>query len=806
MSETKPIEMTTTEPSIIDREAFPLTVGLPFAKGALPDGAPLSMADASGKPVALQTRVMEQHDDSSTRWMLLDYQADLSAGEKTVHQLTVAQEGKAPAGPSIETKQQGDTLIVDNGVLKLELDTKRCRPLDRVWLDGQRISPADSAGLDFTVTDENGLTFSARNDASPRFEIEEQGTQRLLVSWEGDHQDDTGQSHLGFFVRLAVYAGKPFVRVDHVFTNRMDPEEALVKSIVARLPIDAGDKPSYAVADTDENQGHAQLVSDQPLRLQQFHVRNFKILDSAGKMLENRSPVRARWQHSKGWADLSGADRGVLLAAKDFWQNYPKVLAVNGDAIEYHLVPEQPASIEMPNPDRSDFFGDMGPPSCLLGKPFPIPRGMAKTHTFHLHFHQGRQEARQREQMSLVLREWPMPVADSHYYHQTGELWDYFPYEPKKYPRLETALRKLFYEENMFHKIARESSCKAFGLRHFGDFLLYFFEGSNDPDAPDVYYLNNEYDTAHVYAMMFLRHREIAQWWAAESIALHTMDIDTCHHAVEMEHMPDIRFMQFCQYSHCIQHVGGAQRVGDTQQRHAHGSHTFLQGVIDYYHLTGDRRARDIAVKTATGLGHMCQFYDWDLERNTGWGMLVVGSGYAIEPNEEMRKGAEAVLDRLYDKLNLGPDGTGDPFAGELISDRSVNLGMRGLIRWHQVTGDERCRKLIMAIMESYVKRGFLEEGLPYAGSTPDARYPTVASQGFANLESLAYAYRLTGDRKFIEAGHGALCQAVNWMNDPENDGTFSSRMLRGPFPFMAIAHEMGILEKVPGASRWLND
>jgi len=29
--------------------------------------------------------------------------------------------------------------------------------------------------------------------------------------------------------------------------------------------------------------------------------------------------------------------------------------------------------------------------------------------------------------------------------------------------------------------------------------------------------------------------------------------------------------------------------------------------------------------------------------------------------------------------------------------------------------------------------------------------------------------------------------------------------VLRGPFPFMAIAHELGILEKVPGAGSWLN-
>ena len=625
-----------------------------------------------------------------------------------------------------------------------------------------------------------------------------------MVRWEGDHKDETGTPHLGFLVRLTVYAGCPFVRLEHVFTNRMDPDEVAVRSIVARVPVNAGDRPAYELADVGDCQQNECFRADEPARLEQVAVRQFRILDGAGKVVRNVTPLRASWSHSKGWADVSGTDRGVLLAAKDFWQNCPKALVVRPDAIEYHLVPELPEKIEHPRTDGRDFLGKTGEHSCALGRPFEIPRGMAKTHTFFLQFHDGKEEGRAREDLSRALREWPVPAADSHHYYGAGEFWDYFSYEPKQYPRLETALRNLFYDENIFYKIIREPCRKAFGLKHYGDFLLRFAHDSNDPDAPDAYYLNNEYDTAHVYAMFFLRHREPIQWWAAEACTLHTMDVDTCHRAVEMEHMPDIRFMQGCQYRHGYQHVGSIQEVGGKFHTHGHGSHTFLQGVIDYYHLTGDRRARDIAVATGIGLGHMAQFYEWGLQRNTGWGLLVMASVYDFEPHEEILKGANAMIDRLYNQLGLTPDGEGDAFAGEAISDRHVNLGTRGLIRWHQVTGDERCRKLILAIMESYVKRGFLEEGLPYAGSTPDARYPTKSGQGFANLESLAYAYRLTGDRRFVEAGLGALCHAVDWMNNPEFSLTFASRMLRGPFPFLAIAHELGILEKVPGAGAWV--
>ena len=96
-------------------------------------------------------------------------------------------------------------------------------------------------------------------------------------------------------------------------------------------------------------------------------------------------------------------------------------------------------------------------------------------------------------------------------------------------------------------------------------------------------------------------------------------------------------------------------------------------------------------------------------------------------------------------------------------------------------------------------------EGLPRAGSWPEGRKPTTAGQGFANLEALAYAYELSGDIRFVRAGIGALAHAVDWIANPEyrSEHVFFHRMMRGPFPFFAVAHELGLLEKIPGAGTW---
>ena len=60
---------------------------------------------------------------------------------------------------------------------------------------------------------------------------------------------------------------------------------------------------------------------------------------------------------------------------------------------------------------------------------------------------------------------------------------------------------------------------------------------------------------------------------------------------------------------------------------------------------------------------------------------------------------------------------------------------------------------------------------------------------------------------RFFDAGIPGLCHAVQWILDPPELDLLTNfqRGLRGPFRFMAIAHELGVLERVPGAGDWLN-
>ncbi|MAE64099.1 MAG: hypothetical protein CMJ18_07465 [Phycisphaeraceae bacterium] len=770
------IELTAVEPGGTDRVGFPLTVGIPFARGVLGPGEPVAILDSGGAARPVQARPLEAHDDRSVRWLLLDYQSDFTAFAPSTCRLVIGRESPEPtAGRRIETRDHDERLVMDNGVIELEMDRARCRPLLRLGRGGATVG---EGGLDFRLIDTEGREFCACHDSDCSFEIEESGPMRWLVRWEGTHRSEDGQGHFDFLVRVTVYAGQPFVRVDHTFFNRLDPDITSIGRLAARLPFRLGSDLRYTVADVYRRP--TTFETDEPARLEQYAAGHFRIVAKDGRVLRE---VR---NNSMGWISAGGSDQGVMLAGRNFWQNYPKAIAADSDGIGCDLIPDR-------------------------GDPFAIPRGMARTHTFFLSFHDGTADATRLVDMAYSMQRWPMPAAPSAYYQQSGQLWDFFAYHPRSYPRLESALRK-FYESDSHHWLYEprdKLAGKAYGLKHYGDYFQARTNTPPEPDDPRAYYHNNEYDVPHVLAVMFLRSREIVKWWGAEAHALHMMDVDTCHHAVEdgrYDHSGPF-WLRDGQYRHCYQHVGGIQTPEDPEHISAGGSHTFGEGLVDLYHLTGDRRYFDVARGYARNLARTINHYEpVGVGRIAGWALLVMGAVQMAEPDDDVAREANVMIDRIISQQQ-GEGGILEAnFHVRAFEDRKIHLCMRGLIKWHQATNCDKTKKLILDLMEAYLDMGLLDEGMPLYSTWPEHSKPTTPSQGFANLESLAYAYDLGGDRRFIDAGIPALCDCVQWLNQPETIKGFDhfERVLRGPWRFMAIAHDLGLLARVPGAGEWL--
>ena len=779
MAPTFDVELSAYEPANVDRKRFPLTVGVPFAPGVLSESDSIAIENIDGSLRPVQKRVTETHKDGSVRWLLVDYQTDMKPLQFNTCRLHARKEAPVPeAGNRIETREDGDTLTINNGVLEIQVDRARCRPLISVKRDGEVVS---EGGLDFWITSDKGVDFRALNDDEAAFEFEEQGPLRTAMTWKGTHKDDKGNGHFDFEVRLTVYAGQSFVRVDHIFTNRLDDPVTHLKQLVARLPYQAAGERLYAAAGGFWH--YDMHPSEKPLRLEIYEAGDYRVLGGDGSIIKDKRPRGSFCRNSMGWVDVSTNDQGVMLAGKSFWQNYPKAIDAGADAIDCYLIP-----------DRGDGFD--------------VPRGMAKMHTFYPCFHRGRSEKLDPCHLAATMHRWPHPAAPSQYYQDTGAFWDYVPYYPDKYPRLEVAIRD-FFEPDPHNKMVTPPVSRAFGLKHYGDFVQLRNEervgGSGqwevgpDPDAPDTYYHNNEYDTQHVLAMMFLRTGEITKWWTAEAHAQHAMDVDTCHHVVAAppnEMLNDWRVLINCQYRHCYQHVGGIQKPETTHHVAGEGSHTFTEGILDYYRLTGERRALDIATNYARHLAFMVNEldYSWSINRSAGWGLLVLGGVYEIRPEPEIEKAAERLIE-----LSMNDKRTD-------LDDRNSYLFLRGACKWHRASGSETARKFIIELTDRSLSQNQSKEGLVFYGSWPEFQRHIWPMVGYANLETLAYCYDLTGDRKYIDAGVATLCQAIDWVLNPQMDKglILFARMMHGPFRFMAIAHDLGILERINVAGHWL--
>src|SRR5262245_11040128 len=72
------LDLVVRAPDDASRLGEPVTCGVPWPRGLLTDIARLGMHDSQGCPIPLQTRTLDQWPDGSARWVLLDWQANLT--------------------------------------------------------------------------------------------------------------------------------------------------------------------------------------------------------------------------------------------------------------------------------------------------------------------------------------------------------------------------------------------------------------------------------------------------------------------------------------------------------------------------------------------------------------------------------------------------------------------------------------------------------------------------------------------------------------------------------------------------------
>lgn len=538
------------EPGGLARKHWPLSAGVPFPKGYLRDVADIGLADA-GKALPVQSRVLSRWPDGSVRWAMLDWSADLGAGQ--AHTWSVERRPGVAAAVGISIKEDAERITVDSGALRFDV-LKR-----GAGLVGELRRNGDSApwGPLTSFVEVGGQRYAAQ--APSKVTILERGPLRARIELRGSYGGG-----LQYVVRIDAFAGQPALRILHSFEQHADQAVTRVDRISLELAGHLADDAAFSA----ERVGAPPSAGKLPSSGVALYQEDNRTLHVGTEKQEGRA---------SGWFDVHDAKHGVVLTSRYFWQEYPQSVSLRRDGWSLNLwAPEAP--------------------------PAQVGMGAAKTHELTILLH-----GPERPDAKLGVADLPLLAhVDAEWTARSGALRGSIAPGPghDAFLREEAAA----YERYRLHADKEEwddrgaPQCPAatdgaatprpdplehrrsgfYGMFNWGDWN---YPGYHDDTKGCDAWGNLEYDMTHVLALGYAATGSTQQLDGVIAAARHFMDVDRIYFQTEhpnwvgMNHPKNPLHFSFA--------LGGVDL-----------GHTWTEGLLSYFYLTGDERgltaARDI--------------------------------------------------------------------------------------------------------------------------------------------------------------------------------------------------------------------
>lgn len=614
----KELDLHVREHAGVAREGWPVSGGVPFARGELTDPARVELRDGHGTRLQTQCMPLARWEDGSVKWLLVDFFADiepsttgryvLQYGDRT----ETTQSGKQSP---LTWKQIDDGVLVDTGPMRAVIGSRFL----------ERVSVCDDQGTWTDVVDEPGEMwvtvdgqrqgcYLASLDAEPEIVVEESGPNRLCVRVTGWHVNEAGQRYAPFVLRVHAYAGKPCLRVFHTFVVSDLPQRGLITGIGLRVPVatQVGGLVDYggAVRQTGETDSG---------RLAQTGLRQQQIIHQ-GETVANDAPA-------KGYLALETAQGTAACAVRNFEQLYPKSLEYDGRGLTCWIWPKSAGPLDLRREEDKQSpeflaFKEQCPagykewidPGTAKSAGISARRyraavrhqqmsvvagasalGLARTHEMLWVFLPDWPEHGQLERLASSVEEPLLPFVDPHYLGETEVLGQLGWKDRERFPLVENYLdRKL--DWIIRH---RDQWARWWGMVDFGD-VQSIYETLRSTTIPGQWlkfmgrhgWKNSEVDIPNHLMYHYLRSGDRRVFHFYESMLRHQMDVDTMHANLPEFEAPGHQWeagqwTRGGQHRHAYNHYAGTPNIG----------HTWNEGLVNYYFLTGDRRAYDVALE-----------------------------------------------------------------------------------------------------------------------------------------------------------------------------------------------------------------
>lgn len=412
------------------------------------------------------------------------------------------------------------------------------------------------------------------------------------------------------------------------------------------------------------------------------------------------------------FADRTEADGGVSATIYQAQQNFPKAVKADQNGIFIMLVPEQVNHVEMES-------------------------GMSREQKFLLHFHTAEESLKEIDHQSLMYQMRDRPYIRPEVFQKAGVMPDIF-LEPKQ--------QKAEVEIALIGKC--DGHGRSYGMMCWGDTpdMNYTTQGRG---KGMLVWGNNEYDFPHACAMQYARTGERRFMDYMLVAAQHWMDVDVCHYSKNP-------LLIGGQWEHTRRHVKDGVMVC---------SHEWVEGLLDYYHFTGDERG----FQTAIGIGEnvlvlletpMYQTAGESNARETGWALRTLVALYVETHEKRWLEKCEWIVQQFM----VWKEEYGEwlaPYTDNTLVRVGfmISVAIGSLMRYYRIAPSEELKRLLLGAVDDLVENAMLPCGLFYYKELPSLK--RLGTNGLL-LEALTIAYELSGDATYLSYGKMTFERAIH--------------------------------------------